>query len=60
MSKDIHVKVKDRVTMAPMWKYDNASGEVINITRHYVVVRWDGVNGDWHYTYEQAKKLQLI
>ena len=58
--KSVNVNLGDRVTMSPMWKHDNATGKVINITRHYVIVKWDGVNGDWHYTYEQAQKLQLI
>ena len=57
---DPQVKVGDRVMMSPMWKRDTATGEVINITRHYVIVKWDNCNGDWHYTYEQAKRLQLI
>ena len=51
------MKVGDRVTMSPMWKYEEASGEIIKITREYYVVRWDGINGDWHYTEEQMKKV---
>ena len=26
----------------------------------YVVVIWDGINGEWHYTPEQAEKLEII
>ena len=55
---DSKFKVGDRVKMSPMWKHKNAVGNVINVTRNYVVVRWDNVNGDWHYTHEQSAKLQ--
>ena len=51
-------KIGDRVTMSQMWKHDNAVGGVIKITADYVVVRWDNVPGDWHYTHEQSSKLQ--
>ena len=42
-----------------MWKYDSASGEIINITESYIIVKWIDIPGDWHYTIEQAKKLEL-
>ena len=55
------MKVGDRVEMSPMWKYDRAEGTVIKVSRDgYTVVRWDGINGDWHYTEEQSKKLKQI
>tara|TARA_R100000458_G_C8088284_1_gene120099 strand:+ start:396 stop:572 length:177 start_codon:yes stop_codon:yes gene_type:complete len=54
------MKVKDRVRMAPMWKYDEALGEVVKISKDYVVVRWDNINGEWHYTKEQAQRLEAI
>ena len=53
-------QIGDRVRAAPMWKYSHADGTVIKITKEYVVVRWDEVNGEWHYTLEQSKKLQEI
>ena len=40
------MKVGDRVTMAPMWKYDDATGTIIKIITDY--------------THEQAVKLQPI
>jgi hypothetical protein len=46
--------------MAPMWKYDEALGEIIKITKDYTVVSWDNINGEWHYTKEQATRLELI
>lgn len=55
-----HVILNDRVKMSPMWKHHTAVGAVIKITTDYVVVKWDDIMGDWHYTYEQAKKLQVI
>jgi hypothetical protein len=54
------VKVGDRVKMSPMWKYDSAAGVIVKINKEYTVVRWDDVNGEWHYTKEQAKKLEVI
>ena len=55
------MKVGDRVRMAPMWKYAEAFGVVKKINNDgYVVVRWDNINGDWHYTPEQIKKLEVI
>ena len=53
-------EIGDRVKASPMWKYDHASGTVTRVTKEYVVVRWDKVNGDWHYTLEQSKKIQRI
>ena len=53
-------KVGDIVRMAPMWKYESATGTVIQISKDYVVVKWNGINGDWHYTEEQAKKIEVL
>ena len=50
-----------RVRMAPMWKYDEAFGVIHQIKSDgYVVVIWDGINGEWHYTPEQAKALEVL
>lgn len=54
------MKVGDRVKMSPMWKYDEATGEIKKITKDYVVVSWDGINGEWHYTEAQAARLDII
>ena len=54
------MKVGDRVRMAPMWKYDEAFGVVKKMSKGYTVVQWDGVNGDWHYTEEQAARLEVV
>ena len=54
------MKKGQRVRMAPMWKYDEAFGVIHQIKSDgYVVVIWDGINGEWHYTPEQAKKLEM-
>lgn len=51
----------DRVRMAPMWKYEEAIGTIKQIKKDgYVVVIWDNINGEWHYTEEQAKRLELV
>tara|TARA_Y100000592_G_C5246027_1_gene210581 strand:- start:239 stop:415 length:177 start_codon:yes stop_codon:yes gene_type:complete len=54
------MKVGDRVKMEPMWKYDSAVGVIDKITSDYVVVKWDNIPGYWHYTKEQAKRLEVI
>ena len=54
------MKVGDAVKMEPMWKYEVAIGTIIKITKEYIVVRWDVINGDLHYTPEQAEKLEKI
>ena len=55
------MKVGDRVRQSPMWIYEEAVGTILQIKKDgYVVVQWDGINGDWHYTPEQAEKLEKI
>jgi ribosomal protein S1 len=46
--------------MEPMWKYEVAEGVVEKITPDYVVVKWFGINGQWHFTNEQAERLEVI
>ena len=61
MNTDIKLEIGDRVRMAPMWKYEEAIGTVVKKTSgDYIVVRWDDINGDWHYTLEQSKRIQVI
>ncbi len=50
----------DRVKMAPMWKYEEAVGTIKQIKNGYVVVVWDNINGEWHYTEEQSQKLEIV
>ena len=53
--------IGDRVKMSPMWKYNESYGTIKQITKDgYVVVKWDNINGDWYYTEEQSKKLEVI
>ncbi|MEL0098242.1 MAG: hypothetical protein VW907_01650 [Opitutae bacterium] len=54
------MKVGDKVRMSPMWKYETAEGEIISITSEYIVVKWFDIPGQWHYTTEQAKRLENI
>ena len=54
------MKIDDRVKMSPMWKYDQATGKITKITKDYIVVKWDNIPGEWHYTEEQSKKLKVI
>ena len=55
------MNVGDRVIMKPMWKYAEAIGTVLQVRKDgYVVVKWDDINGQWHYTKEQAKKLEIV
>ena len=55
------MQVGDKVRMAPMWKYGEAIGTIYQIRRDgYVVVIWEGINGEWHYTEDQAKRLEIL
>jgi hypothetical protein len=46
--------------MEPMWKYEVAIGVIEKITPDYVVVKWKGIHGQWHYTEEQAERLEIV
>ena len=52
--------VGDRVKMQPMWKYKCAVGVIEKITESYVIVKWVDIPGHWHYTKQQAQKLEII
>ena len=55
------MKVGDRVRQSPMWVHKEAAGTILQIKKDgYIVVKWDGINGDWHYTPEQGSKLEVI
>ena len=54
------MKVGDRVRMTPMWKYEEATGEIQKITESYIIVKWADIPGQWHYTKEQAQRLETI
>jgi len=54
------MKVGDKVRASPMWKYPQADGTIIKITKEYTVVIWEGINGEWHYTQKQSKNLQIL
>lgn len=55
------MKQGDKVKMSPMWKYEVAVGQIEKITADgYIVVKWDDINGHWHYTKEQAQKMEII
>jgi len=54
------VKVGDKVTKDLVMRVENPKGTIVNITKEYVVVKWDNINGQWHYTFPQAEKLEVI
>jgi len=55
------MKVGDRVKMSPMWKYNEAIGTIIKITKNnYIVVKWDNINGEWFWTVDQSKLLKIV
>ena len=54
------MKAGNRVKMEPMWKYESAIGVIEKITESYVIVKWVDIPGQWHYTIEQAQKLEII
>ena len=54
------MKPGDKVKMSPMWKYEEAMGEIEKITESYVIVKWVDIPGQWHYNIEQAQRLEII
>lgn len=54
------MKVGDRVRKDKVMRVENAFGTVQRVTKEYVIVIWDEVNGQWHYTHEQSKQLEVI
>jgi len=53
------MKVGDRVKKSPMGKND-AYGTIIKLTKDYTVISWDDINGEWHYTKDQLKNIEII
>ena len=35
-------------------------GTVKRVSEDHIVIEWDGVFGDWHYTDKQAKEIEVI
>ena len=54
------MKQGDKVKMEPMWKYESALGQIEKITENYIIVKWEGIPGQWHYTKEQAQRLEIV
>jgi len=58
------MKIGDRVTTDKVLRVNDPQGSVIKKTGDYpygyVVIKWDDINGHWHYTYEQIKKIKKI
>ena len=55
------MKVGDKVKMSPMWKHEEATGEIEKITADgYIVVKWVDIPGHWHYNIEQAQRLEIV
>ncbi len=55
------MKEGDKVSMEDVWKYGYAIGEIQKITAEgYVVVKWIDIPGQWHYTPEQAERLEVM
>ena len=54
------MNVNDRVTKDKVMKTENPLGIVEKITNDYIVIKWDGIPGHWHYTKEQAKTIEVI
>ena len=52
--------VGDRVTKDKVLRTDNPIGTVEKVNKDYVVVKWEGINGHWHYTPEQSKQLEIV
>jgi len=47
-----------KILSGDSWHYGQTIGTVIKQTRDgYVVVIWENINGEWHYTPEQFKRF---
>ena len=53
------MKVGDRVNKVTKKKYQ-ANGTIIKLTKDYTVISWDDINGEWHYTKDQLKNIEII
>ena len=50
-----------KILSGTSWKYGETIGTVIKETRDgYVVVIWENVNGEWHYTPEQFERFERL
>ena len=55
------MEINDRVKMDLGPNYGPSIGTVKKITKDgFVVVIWDNVNGEWYWTEDQAKQLEII
>ena len=54
------MKVGTRVMKEKVLKTQNALGTIVKKTNEYTVVKWDGINGNWHYIPAQAESLEVI
>jgi hypothetical protein len=54
------MKKDDRVTKEKVLKHTDPIGKVLRVAKDYIVVKWDNIPGDWHYTHEQSNKLKII
>ena len=54
------MKVGDRVTKSNVWKLPTAIGTGKRVAMDHVVIEWDNVFGDWHYTNKQKEDIEVI
>lgn len=52
------MKVGDRVFRDSVLHEKNVEGTIHKITTKYTIVIWDNINGEWHYTHDQAQLLK--
>ena len=54
------MKIGSRVYRDRVLNHKAVKGTVVKIVKEYTVVKWDNINGDWHYTCDQLKDLRLL
>ena len=54
------MKTGDRVTKTNVWKLETAYGTITKVKEEYIIIEWDNVFGEWYYTSEQAKKIEVV
>ena len=59
IAKDIIKTTKDRIYLKENFQKINSQFQKITADG-YIVVKWVDIPGQWHYTEEQAKRLEII
>ena len=54
------MKVGDKVIRENEPKLDGIVGVIARVAKGHIVVKWNGLHGDWYYTDDQAKSIKVV